>query len=118
MDRIRIDDLRFRCIIGVNDHERHAKQDVSVSLCLHLDLHTPARTDNLDDTLDYKALKDQIRDFVQASDFLLIERLAQGIADICLRSPMVERVSVRVEKPGALTLARTVAVEIDRDRNR
>ncbi len=44
----------------------------------------------------------------------LVERLAERIADLCLDSPGVQRVRVRVDKPGALRFARSVAVEIDR----
>ena len=114
MDRIRIEDLSFRCVIGVNDHERHEKQEVVITLCLELDLREPGRSDRIEDTLDYKALKQDLRTFVEQSEFFLIERLAEGIADLCLGRPRVERVSVRVDKPAALRFARTVAVEIER----
>ena len=42
-------------------------------------------------------------------------RLAQNIAEICLEEPRVQRVTVSVDKPGALRFARSVAVEITRD---
>lgn len=114
MDKIRIEDLQFRCIIGVNDHERHEKQSVVVNLCLETDLRRAGQTDDIRDTLDYKELKLDIRDFVEASQFLLIERLAEGIAALCLQRAAVQKVTVRVDKPGALSHARTVAVEIER----
>ncbi len=116
MDKIRIEDLQFRCIIGVNDHERHEKQDVVLNLCLHIDLRRAGQTDDIRDTLDYKDLKLAIRDFVESSQFLLLERLAEGIAAICLQRDTVQKVVVRVDKPGALRSARTVAVEIERHR--
>lgn len=117
MDKIRIEDLQFRCIIGVNDHERHEKQDVVLNLCLHIDLRRAGQTDDIRDTLDYKELKLNIRDFVEDSQFLLIERLAEGVASICLQRDAVQKVDVRLDKPGALSHARTVAVEIERRRS-
>ena len=42
--------------------------------------------------------------------------LAEAVAEICLREKAVERVEVLVEKPGALRFARSVGVEIVRDR--
>ena len=42
--------------------------------------------------------------------------MAAGIARICLLDFDAERVTVRVEKPGALRFAESVGVEIDRDR--
>jgi FolB domain-containing protein len=57
-----------------------------------------------------------VREFVESSSFFLVEKLATEVARLCLRDPKVERVDVRVEKPGALRFARTVAVEISRTR--
>jgi len=113
-DEIRICDLRFRCVVGVNDDERHEMQDVVAQITLHADLRQAGRTDAIDDTVDYKALKKDVLAMAERSRFRLIEALAQAIADICLRHDRVERVEVVVEKPGALRFARTVAVKIVR----
>lgn len=115
-DEIRICDLRFRCIVGVNEEERHEKQEIVAQITLHTDLRQAGRTDAIEDTVDYKALKKEILAMAEQSRFLLIEALAQSIADICLRRERVERTEVVVEKPGALRFARTVAVKIVRDR--
>ena len=68
----------------------------------------------IDDTVDYRALKKQILAMAEQSQFLLIETLAQAIADICLEHTRVQQVRVLVEKPAALRFARTVGVEITR----
>ena len=51
---------------------------------------------------------------VKNSSYFLIERLADHIAGICLNNPLIKKVTVRVDKPFALTYARTVSVEITR----
>lgn len=116
MDRIIIEDLLLRCIVGINPDERVKEQDVNLRLVLHADLRQAGRSDDIADTVNYKAVKVAVRQFVEASSFLLIEKLATEIARLCLRDPRVERVDVRLEKPGALRFARTVAVEISRTR--
>ncbi len=116
LDRIHIDGLTVRCIIGVRDWERHEKQSVNVHITLFADLRTAGRTDRMEDTIDYVEVKRQVMALIEGSSFRLIERLAQRIADTCLEAPRVERVAVRLEKPGALRHARTVGVEIVRDR--
>jgi FolB domain-containing protein len=116
MDRILISDLSARCVIGVNEDERVKKQDVLINITLFTDLARPSVTDRLEDTVDYRALKNKILDMVEASRFFLIEALAGAIAKICLENPAVTQAAVRVDKPGALTHARSVAVEIFRDR--
>jgi len=116
MDRIIIEDLLLRCIVGINPDERVKEQDVNLRLVLHADLRQAGGSDDIADTVNYKAVKVAVRQFVEASSFLLIEKLATEIARLCLRDPRVEQVDVRLEKPGALRFARTVAVEISRTR--
>ena len=113
-DRIHIRDLSVQCIIGINPEERVKKQEILISLTLYADLSEGARTDRLEDTVDYKSLKKDVRDCVEASEFFLLERLAEQVAEIALRPVQVQRVDVCVDKPGALRHARSVAVEITR----
>ena len=113
-DKIHIRDLALRCIIGVYPAEREATQEVVVNLTLWADLAGAGGSDDLADTVDYKALKDAVVAAVEASRFQLLEALAEQVAAICLAAPHVAAASVLVEKPGALTGARTVGVELFR----
>ena len=115
-DRVFIRDLAIRCIVGVDEYERREKQDILVHVTMHTDLRQAGRTDALEDTVDYRAIKKRILHLVEESRFRLIEALAQSIADECLRDERVEWVEVVVEKPGALRFARTAGVEIVRSR--
>jgi len=115
-DKIHIRDLLARCIIGVFPHERDTLQDVIFNITLEAEYRRACLSDELDDTVDYKRLKKDILEMVEASDFQLIERLAEAVAEICLRRSQVQAVSVTVDKPGALRFARSVAVEIYRSR--
>jgi len=116
LDRIHIRDLTARCIIGINDWEREKKQEVVINVTLHADLSRAGASDRIDDTVDYKDLRNRILTAVEASEYFLIERMAEAIADLCLTDPRVERVEVEVDKPGALRFARSVGVEITRTR--
>ncbi len=116
MDRILIQDLHVWCLIGVNEEERHRKQDIIINLELSTDLSRPGKSDRLEDAVDYRAIKKAIMAFAESSQFFLIEALAEAIAGLCLRNQAVTTVTVRVEKPGALSSARSVAVEIERRR--
>lgn len=115
-DRIYIQDLLCRCIVGINPEEREKKQDVIINITLDVDLGAASRSDKIEETVDYKGIKTSIIEAVEGSTDFLIERLAQRIADICLANDRVARVRVRVDKPGALRFAKTVAVELDRTR--
>lgn len=117
LDRITIRELAARCIIGIKDWERKKPQEISISVTLHADLAEACRSDDIGDTVDYKQLKQQILAFVEDSRFFLIERLAAGVAELCLAQPRVERVDVVVDKLGALRFARSVAVALTRERS-
>ena len=116
-DRIFIRDLLIRCIIGIEAHEREEKQDILVHITLDADLCRAGRTDAIEDTVDYKASKKRVIAMVEASDYLLVERLAERITELCLEDGRVHAARVVVDKPGALRFARSVAVEIVRTRD-
>ena len=116
MDRIIITDLRARCIVGVNEDERREKQDVTINLSIYADLGTPGRTDRFEDAIDYRAIKKRVLGLVEGSKYFLLEALAEAIADACLATSGVVKVQVRVDKPSALRFARSVGVEIVRER--
>lgn len=117
LDRIYIRDLRLRCIVGIYPEERTNKQDVLINVVMWCDLRPAAETDQIEDTVNYKFVKKGIAALVEGSEYLLIERMAGAIADLCLKERGVEQVQVTVDKPGALRFARSVAVEITRSRD-
>ena len=116
LDRIHIKDLMLRCIIGLNDWEREKKQDILINITLYADFSAACKSDNIEDTVDYKNVKEKVVNMVESSAYMLVERLAQHIADICLENPKVQRVKVMIDKTGALRFARSVGVEIIRER--
>ena len=114
MDKIFIRELALRCIIGTYPEERREKQDIVVNIELHTDLRKAGRSDNLADTVDYKAIKKATLKLVEESGFQLIEALAENIAELALADDKVKQVVVTIDKPGALRFAKSSAVEITR----
>ncbi len=115
-DKIFIRDLCLRCIIGIYPQERHEKQDVVINIVLEGDLTAAGKSDDIGDTINYKTIKKKIIKLVEKSSFFLIEKLAQEIAGVCLAGKNVRRVTVTLDKPGALRFTRSVAVEITREK--
>jgi len=117
-DRIDIVGLTVPTIIGIFDWERKGRQKVSLDLTLWTDVKRAGRTDRIEDALDYKSVSKRLQDFVGRSRFFLLEKLAEEVAAILLGEFGAKQVRVRVEKPGALRGARTVAVTITRPSGR
>jgi D-erythro-7,8-dihydroneopterin triphosphate epimerase len=116
-DRIYIRDLMVRCIIGIYPDERKDKQDVVFNVVLETDLREAGRTDRIEDTINYKSIKKDILAMAEASNYNLIESLADRAAAICLEDRRVSAVEVTVDKPAALRFARSVAVSVRRSRD-
>lgn len=115
-DKIQICGLSLRTVIGINPEERRNRQDLLINITLHADARPAGASDNIEDAVNYRTLTKQVIRLVEGSSFFLVEKLAAEIAAICLQDPRVEAADVRVEKPGALRFARSVGVEIHRDR--
>lgn len=115
-DTIQIKDLLVRTIIGINDEERHNKQDVVINITLYTDHTAAGASDDIADAVNYKTIAKQTIKRVEESQFYLVEKMAQEIVKLCLADSRVERAVVTVEKPGALRFARSVGVTVDRTR--
>jgi len=113
--KIRIHNLRLKAVIGVNEWERKIEQNVVINVTIEYDSSKARDTDGFSHAFDYKRLTKKIIDRVERSSFKLIERLADEILDAVSDSGPADRVTVRVEKPGALRHADSVSVEIERE---
>ena len=115
MDKIKINDLSVRTIIGTEDYEREEEQEVIINVTLFTDVLTAGKTDELGSTVDYSEIKAEIYDMATESEFQLIETLAEEIARIALAKKEVQRTRVSVQKPSALRFTRSAEVEIVRE---
>jgi dihydroneopterin aldolase len=117
MDRIFITALTAEAVIGIYDWERGVKQRLEIDLEMDVDLRAAARSDAIDDTLNYKSVAKRVLAFVESSRYQLVEALAGEIARIVLEEFKVARVKVTVHKPGAIRHSRDVGVVIERARD-
>ena len=115
-DRIFLRDLRTETIIGIYDWERKIRQTVSFDFEFPGDIRRAASTDRIEDTLNYKSVAKRVLAFVEASEYQLVETLAENVAQLILREYSVEWVKVTLNKPGAVRGSRDVGVAIERSR--
>lgn len=113
-DRVFIDDLRIATVIGIFDWEREIKQSVSIDLEMAFDIRKAAASDAIADTLDYKAVAKRLIQFVENSEFQLVESLAEGCAAIVLKEFPVSWLRLKLGKPGAVRGSSAVGVIIER----
>jgi len=117
MDLVFIEDLRIQTVIGVFDWEREITQTVSLDLKMSFDIRHAASSDDIGDTLDYKAVAKRLIQFVENSEFQLVESLAEHCARIVLEEFPVKWVQLKLSKPGAVRGSSAVGVIIERAEN-
>jgi dihydroneopterin aldolase len=114
MDIIFLRGLEIETVIGIYDWERKIKQTVVLDLEMATDIRKAAESDRIEDTLDYKAVAKRVIEFVEASDFFLVETLAERIAGIVLHEFSVPWVRLMLNKRGAIRGASDVGILIER----
>jgi len=98
-DRIVLAAMRFQGRHGVTAEERATPQPFEVDVELVTDLQPAGVEDDLDRTVDYGAAFEICRELVEATNFRLLEAIAEGLAHELLRAfPRVSEVVVRVRK--------------------
>jgi FolB domain-containing protein len=116
MDQVIIKDLLVRGIIGINDWERVNIQDILINIILFAELQRAGESDDIADCVNYRTVAKKVQAHAENARRFTVEALAADIARLCLEDPLVQKVRVRVEKPGAVRFSNSVGVEIERSR--
>lgn len=116
MDKVFLRGMKAETLIGFYEWERGRLQ----TLLLDLDIgvaEKPAASDNIDDTVHYGEVCETVRSSLREQRFLLLEMLAEHVANLILQDFGALWVRVRIVKPGILPDVKEVGVEIERSRN-
>jgi dihydroneopterin aldolase len=114
MDIIFLRGLQIDTVIGIYDWERKIRQTVIIDLEMGTDILKAAATDDIAHTLDYKTISKRIIAFVEASEFQLVETLAEKISNIILDEFSVPWLRLTLNKKGAISGASDVGIQIER----
>lgn len=114
MDIIFLHGLEVECVIGVWEWERRITQKVRIDLDMSADIRSAAASDQLEDTLNYKAIAKRVISHVEDSNYHLVETLAENVANILLTEFTVSWCRVKINKGRAVRGARAVGVVIER----
>lgn len=116
MDKILIKNLLVRGIVGINPEERVNKQDILITITMFASIRQASQSDDINDAVNYKNVAKRVIQHVENSADFLVEKLITDIARLILTEFFVQKVVVKLEKPGALRFAQSVGVEIERTR--
>jgi dihydroneopterin aldolase len=117
-DLISIEDLQVQCIIGENPEERLHVQTVFISICVGTDIRAAAESDDLKLSIDYTKMAECAKEVAIKGKFLLIETMAERIAQMLLNrfGEKITTVRLKLKKPEALPDASATCVCIERSK--
>ncbi len=114
MDIVFIHDLQIETVIGIYDWERKIRQIISLDIEMATDISKAAKSDDIEDTLSYKTVAKRLIEFIEQSEFELVEALAERICSIVMEEFSVPWVKLTLHKPGAVRGSKSVGVIIER----
>ena len=114
MDKVFIKNLKVEAIIGIYEWERQVKQVISLDIEMDFDNKKAAKSDAIEDALDYKKVGKRISSYTFKSKTKLVESLAENVAKIILTEFPVAKLILTLSKPGALRGSDSVGITIER----
>lgn len=117
MDKVFIQGLKVQGILGIHEWERVTTRIIIINATLFTDTHSAAKSDDIADCVNYSDMAKKLRAHAEHAARMTIEALANDLAELCLQEPKVLKVIIRVDKPGAVSEAESVGVEVERERD-
>ena len=114
MDRIFLSEMKIETTVGIWEWEKRIKQQVIIDIEMSADIKKAASSDQIEDTLNYKAVAKSVRKLVEESSFQLVETMAEKISELVIGEHNVSWVKVKVNKPGAIRGSKGVGIIIER----
>jgi 7,8-dihydroneopterin aldolase/epimerase/oxygenase len=115
-DRIIIQELEIDAIVGVYDFERENRQRLLVDLIMDSDFRQAGQSDDLNDTVNYASVAEQITQLTLDLQPQLLEFLAERICQMLFQCYPIQRIELTLKKPDILSNARSVGVHVIRHR--
>jgi len=116
LNSIFIHDFRVETRIGVYEWEAELPQTIRLDIELGLPSDKVFATGDFADALDYAAVVKRLQAFAANHPHQLLERFAQGIADVLMGEFAAPWVKVRVAKLAPIAGVKELGIAIERTR--
>lgn len=111
MASVFIEDLKVDTVVGVCEWEKQVQQTLHFDIRMAVDISAVADSDNLDKTVNYAIVAEQVAAFVQSRDWLLIETLVQQLLQHLLaQHNMIDELTITLRKPMAIESANCAGI--------
>ena len=95
---IKVKNIYCETIVGAYQAEKGYKQPLVVSLKIKYDSGDACNSDNLEDTLNYHLIVDQVKKHIESTEFNLVEKAVEDIGKIVMSYDKVKSCTVEAAK--------------------
>jgi 7,8-dihydroneopterin aldolase/epimerase/oxygenase len=114
VDIIFLGGLEVDTVIGIYEWERKIRQTIVLDIEMAWDIRQAAASDDIQYALDYKAVSDRVVEFIESSQYLLVETLIEAVAELLRNEFAIPWLKITLNKRGAISKARDVGIIIER----
>ena len=114
---ILIKDFTIYEIIGIHKHEKINKQKIVFNIVIDVNQNTLPDENNLSSIIDYEKITNKIKNLAQNKKYNFLESLAEESFKEIFEDKRINAVKIKIEKPDAIVNAKSVGVEIFKNRN-
>lgn len=117
MDKVFIKNLCINCIVGILEQERIHKQRLLVNIEIDVDLEPCAKTQDLNQSVDYAKVCELVSNYIKNKKALLLESLAYELCDLIFANFRVAQgIKLSLEKPDILENCQGVGICVQKQR--
>jgi len=112
-----IKDFIIQEIIGIHEHEKLKKQKIQFNIVIDVDQSTVPNEEEIKSIVDYEKITNKLENLVKRKKYNFLESLAEDSFVEIFEDKRINAVTIKIEKPDAIKSAKSVGVEVFKNRN-
>ena len=111
-----IKDFIIEEIIGIHEHEKIKKQKIKFNIVMEVNPNTIPDEHNIKSIVDYEKVTQKLENLVKTKKYNFLESLAEDSFKEIFEDKRINSVKIKIEKPEAIKNAKSVGVEVFKNR--
>ena len=112
-----IKDFLINEIIGIHNHERVNKQKIIFNITIDVNQNTIPDENDLSSIVDYEKITNRLELLAKNKNYNFLESLAEDSFKEIFVDKRINSIKIKIEKPDAIKNAKSVGVEVFKNRN-
>jgi len=112
-----IKDFIINEIIGIHKHEKINKQKIIFNIVIDVNENSLPDENNIASIVDYEKITNKLENLTKYKNYNFLESLAEDSFKEIFEDKRINSIKIKIEKPDAITNAKSVGVEIFKNRS-